>query len=120
MIKPFDPNTLGDIEKAIMAANIGITPQSDGQFIRLAIPGLTEERRRQIANEVKEIGEQIKVSVRNARRDANKDIEKAQKDGEVSEDGAYTAKDGVQDLLKKYEKEITELVDKKVEEVTTV
>ena len=120
MIKPFDPSTLGNIEKTILAANVGITPNNDGQFIRLAIPGLTEERRRKIAAEVRDTGEQIKISVRNIRRDANKDIDKSQKDGDFSEDMAYTAKEDVQELVKKYENEIQELVEKKVGEVTKV
>ncbi|MFC1582951.1 ribosome recycling factor [Planctomycetota bacterium] len=120
MIKPFDPSTLGNIEKAVLAGNIGITPNNDGQFIRLAIPGLTEERRRKIASEVRETGEQIKVSMRNARRDANKDIDKSQKDGDFSEDMAYTAKAEIQELVKKYEDAIEALIDKKVQEVTTV
>jgi ribosome recycling factor len=120
VIKPFDPSVIGDIEKGILASNIGITPQNDGQFIRLSIPGLTEDRRKQIANEVREIGEQMKVSIRNIRRDANKDIDKAEKDKSLSEDGAYQAKEDIQEMLKKYEEAIEEKISKKVEEVQTV
>ena len=120
VIKPFDPSIINDVEKGILASNIGLTPQNDGQFIRLSIPGLTEDRRKQIAHEVKDMGEQIKVSIRNIRRDANKEIDTAEKNEGLSEDGSFTAKENIQELLKKYEDKIAEVVSKKVEEVQTV
>ncbi len=120
VIKAFDPNTIKDIEKALLASNIGITPQSDGQFIRLSVPGLTQERRNKIAGEVKDIGEQIKVSLRNRRRDSNKELDKAEKEEGLPEDAKYKAQDEIQELLKKYEKTVSDLVDKKIEEVKTV
>jgi len=120
MIKPFDPSIIDEIEKGILAANIGLTPQNDGRFIRLVVPSLTEERRKQIAQEVKNIGEQIKVSLRNIRRDANKHIDEAEKNEGLSEDAAYAAKEEVQETLKKYEKQVEEMVAKKVEEIQTL
>jgi len=120
VVKPFDPSIINDIEKGIQASNIGLTPQNDGQFIRLPVPGLTEERRKQIAQDVKETGEQIKVSIRNIRRDANKEIDTAEKNKEISEDAAFSAKEDIQELLKTYETKIEEMVSRKTEEVTTV
>ena len=120
VVKPFDPSVINNIEKAILASDIGITPQNDGQFIRLSVPGLTEDRRGKIANEVKDAGEQIKVSLRNTRRDANKEIEKAKKEEGLPEDAAFRAQEDIQELLKKYEETVADLVDKKVNEVKTV
>lgn len=120
VIKPFDPSIINNIEKGIQAANIGISPQNDGQFIRLSVPGLTEERRKQIANEVKKTGEQIKVSLRNIRRDANKEISSAEKNKALSEDASFSTKEEIQEMLKTYEKKTDDAVSKKVDEVTTV
>ncbi|MFH1707024.1 MAG: ribosome recycling factor [Planctomycetota bacterium] len=119
VIKPFDPHVLGAIEKAILAANMGITPQNDGHFIRLAIPGLNEERRKLIAKEVREIGEQFIVRMRNIRRDAMKGIDQAENDG-LSEDDAARGRDAMQETFKGYEKQVEEQVAKKVTEVTTL
>lgn len=120
VIKPYDPSTLKDIEKAILASNLGLTPQSDGQFIRLTIPGLTQERRNKLADEVSDIGEQIKISIRNIRREANKEVDKAEKNKEFSEDDSYKAKDAIQDLLKSYEEKVNKIVEQKANEVTTI
>jgi len=120
VIRPFDPGSLKAIEKAIQQSDIGINPQSDGKFIRLVIPPMSEERRRQLATQVKHMGEEAKVAIRNVRRDANKAIEQAQKDGLISEDEMYRAKEDVQELTKQYEGKVDELVKAKTEEVMTV
>ena len=86
VITPYDKSILGEIEKAIMKSDIGITPTNDGNVIRLAIPALTEERRKDLAKQVKKEAEDAKVAVRNVRRDANDDLKKAEKAGDITED----------------------------------
>ena len=117
VIKPFDPSSLKDIEKAIFASDLGITPANDGKVIRLAVPALSMERRNQIANQLKKMSEASRVAVRNARRDGNKDIDTQEKEGELTEDQAKRAKEDVQDLTDKYEKLITEILDTKTKEI---
>lgn len=85
-ISPFDPTVLPEIEKAILAANLGVTPQSDGRIIRIPIPELSEERRKEIVKVAKRLSEEARVAVRNVRRDANETIKKLQKDGKITED----------------------------------
>ena len=106
MISPFDPKSAADIERAILEANVGITPSNDGKVIRLAIPQLTEERRKELTKVVKGYGEDAKVAVRNLRRDVNDELKKAQKDGELTEDDL---KDELEDTQKKVEKAIKEI-----------
>jgi ribosome recycling factor len=86
LVKPFDPGSIKDIDKGILASDVGLTPMVDGKVIRLNVPPLTEERREQLAHQVKGLGEQTKVSVRNFRRDAIKQLEKGQKDKLITED----------------------------------
>ena len=86
LVTPFDPKSVGDIERAILAANIGINPVNDGKVVRLAIPQLTEERRKELAKKAKSIGEEAKVAARNLRRKANDDIKKEEKAAELTED----------------------------------
>ena len=117
LVKPFDPNTLKDIEKAIQASELGITPMSDGKVIRLPIPSLSGERRNQLISQVKKMGEAQKVALRNVRRDANKHLDAAEKDGTLSEDDAKGAKDRVQKLTKKHEDEVDTLTAAKVQEI---
>ena len=120
VIKPFDPGSLKDIEKAIFANNIGITPSNDGKVIRLAVPPLSTERRQQITVQLRKMGEAARVSVRNARRDANKEIERQEKESELTEDEAKKGKEDVQKLTDDYEKKITELLDAKTKEIQEV
>lgn len=117
VIRPFDPSAVKAIEKAILQSDIGITPNSDGKLIRLAMPPLSEERRRQLATQVKKAGEEAKVAVRNVRRDANRDIDKLEDDGEISEDQSHKAKDDIQELTKESEGKIDAVVEKKSEEI---
>jgi ribosome recycling factor len=117
VIKPFDPGSLKEIEKAIFASDLGITPASDGKLIRLAMPPLSTERRNQLAGQLKKMSEAGRVAVRNARRDANRDIDQQEKDGELTEDQAKRAKDDVQKLTDQYEQKITEVLDAKTKEI---
>ena len=96
VISPYDKGSVEDIEKAINAANLGVNPTSDGEVIRITVPALTEERRKELFKEVKKIGENAKVSVRNIRRDVNDTLKKQEKDGELTEDDLKTQTDNVQ------------------------
>ena len=117
VIKPFDPSCIKEIERAILASELGITPQSDKRVIRLVVPPLSGERRHQLANQVKHMSEEARVSVRNIRRDANKHIDQEQKDKAASEDQAEKEKKEIQDLTNKYEDKIGELLKNKLAEI---
>ncbi len=119
VIKPFDPSSIKDIERAILASELGITPQSDKRVIRLAVPQLSGERRKQLANQVKQMAEQGRISIRNIRREANKHIDQEQKDKNASEDEATKGKDEIQKLTKKYEDKVGELLKGKLSEIET-
>lgn len=109
VIKPYDPSCIDDIVKAIHASDIGINPQSDGRVIRLNVPGLSEERRQQLAQRVKDMAEDAKVAVRNIRRDANKHLDKLKKNSEISEDGCEGAREEIQELTDQHTNRIEEL-----------
>ncbi|MCC8181130.1 MAG: ribosome recycling factor [Planctomycetes bacterium] len=120
MLKPFDLGLLKEIEKALLASDLGVTPQNDGKLIRLTFPPLTEERRKKLAQTVKAQGEEAKVVIRNARRDGIKGLEDLQKKKEISEDELKTQKDKVQDMVKDYEKQVDSEVDKKSKEIMEI
>ncbi|MEE0182538.1 MAG: ribosome recycling factor, partial [Anaerovoracaceae bacterium] len=105
---PFDPSTVKDIEKAIMAANLGFNPSNDGKTIRLVIPPLTEERRKEITKTVKKMGEEDKVAIRNLRREANDELKKQEKAGELTEDDLKAELEDVQKKIDKAVKDIDE------------
>ena len=120
MIAPFDPKSIGDIEKAINVADIGITPSNDGKCIRLGIPQLTEERRKELTKTTKKMGEEAKVAVRNLRRDANDALKKQEKDGELTEDDLKKELDKVQKTVEKAVKDIDDIVTAKEKEILEV
>jgi len=103
LIRPFDAGTMNEIVKAIQSSDVGLAPMSDGRVIRLNVPPLSRERRQQLVSRTKEFAEDSRVSIRNIRRDANKQADNAEKDKSMSEDQRDTAKDEVQTLTKKYE-----------------
>lgn len=120
MIAPFDPKSIADIEKAINIADIGINPSNDGKCIRLVIPQVTEERRKELTKTVKKLGEDAKVAIRNLRRDANDAFKKLEKEHEISEDELKRHFDDVQKDTDKIIKEIDEMIlvkDKEIMEV---
>jgi ribosome recycling factor len=117
VIKPFDPNSLKDIERAIHASGLGVTPSTDGKVIRLAIPPLSMERRQQLTAQVRKLAEAERVVIRNARRDGNKEIERQEKASEITEDEAEKAKEETQRLTNEYEKKVTEILDAKTKEI---
>lgn len=119
-VKPWDKSILKAIEKAILEANIGLTPMSDGEIIRLPIPPLTEQRRKDIAKQVKSLGEEHKVAVRNERRDANEKLKTLLKDKKITEDEKKRSEEKVQKETDAGVKEVDELVAKKEKEVMEV
>lgn len=120
MIKPFDPTAAEAIQKAIQKSDLGLTPQSDGKIIRLVVPPLSEERRKQMSKMVKELGEKAKVSIRNIRRDSNAVTDQEEKDKTISEDDQKSIREEIDRLTKEYEGKTQDLVDKKTKEVMEV
>ena len=120
MISPFDPKSIPDVEKGINKADIGITPANDGKVIRLTIPQVTEERRKELTKTVKKIGEETKVAVRNLRREANDELKKEQKNGELTEDDLKEELDDVQKIIDKAVKDVDALVAAKEKEILEV
>ena len=117
VIKPFDPTSIKAIESAIKSSDLSIAPVVDGKLIRLNIPPLSEERRKQFVQQVKHTGEQAKVSVRNIRRDAIKHLEKQQKDKVITEDDLEKGKKQIDDITKKYTDKVDEVVKHKSDEI---
>ncbi len=117
VIRPFDPSTLKDIEKAIQASGLGFNPLNDGKLLRLMVPPLSTEMRRKLVARIKELSEEAKVAIRNVRRDGNKAAEQAEDDGDLTEDDSKKAKEDVQELTKTYENKVTELAKNKEAEV---
>lgn len=117
MIKPFDPASLKEIEKAIRGSDLSLAPVSDGKVIRLNIPPLSGERRDQLVNQVKQMGEKSKVGIRNIRRDANKIFDDKQKAKEITEDDRDKGKKDIDNLTKKYIDRIDEIVKTKSDEI---
>lgn len=118
-IQPFDKSVLEGIEKAIMDSNLGLNPTNDGQLIRINIPELTEERRKELTKHVKALGEDAKVSIRNARREANDTLKKMKKEG-LSEDEEKEGEKSVQNLTDKYTHQVDEILEKKENEIMEV
>ena len=117
VIKPFDPSSLKDIEKAIKNSDLSIAPIVDGKLIRLNIPPLSEERRKQLVGQAKQMGEQAKVSIRNIRREANKQLEKQQKDKIITEDDLDKGKKQVDDITKECVDKVDLIVKNKSDEI---
>jgi ribosome recycling factor len=117
VIRPYDPGTLKDIEKAIQTSDLGFNPQNDGRLIRLNVPQLSTEVRRKMVGRIKELAEEAKVAVRNIRRDGNKDADQAEKDKDFSEDDRDQVKEEIQELTKTYENQATELAKTREKEV---
>jgi len=122
LIKPFDPSLVGAIKNGIEQANLGVNPQVEDKQIRISIPSLTSDRRKELVSQAKKVGEEQKVVLRNARRDANKAADSlAKQDGvHYSEDEISTLHDEIQELLKTYESKIEELISKKSKEITEI
>lgn len=120
IITPYDKTAIGDIEKAIQKADLGVTPTNDGSIIRITIPPLTEERRKELVKLVKKYSEDAKVAVRNIRRDANDDLKKLEKNGEMTEDELRSSTEDVQKLTDEYVSKIDEITKDKEKEIMEV
>jgi len=117
MIQPWDASVIKEIEKAILKSDLGLTPSSDGKIIRIAIPPLTEERRKELVRVINKISEDHKIAVRNIRRDANDMIKDLKKEGEISEDEAFKAQENVQTITDEHIKLIDDVNNKKEKEI---
>lgn len=120
VIKPWEKNALGDIETAIRASNIGLNPINDGIQIRLVLPPMTEDRRKEIASQVKKYGEESKISVRNIRREAWDKVQSAEKSGEATEDDRRRAEENLNKIISDFNKEIDQVVAEKEAEVMKI
>jgi len=117
VIRPFDPSCLKDVEKAIRASDLGMSPNNDGKMIRLQVPPMSGEQRQKMVARIKKSAEEAKVAIRNIRRDANKQFDQAEKAKEMTEDERDKGKEDVQALLKKFEDQVTDLAERKTKEV---
>ena len=120
VIQPWDKSVIGDIEKAILTSELGITPNNDGKVIRISIPTLTQERREELAKVLKKIDEEGKISLRTARRSAKEKKDKIEKDGIITEDEKFKYKDDIQKLVDKHSKEIDTHLGTKEKEILDV
>ncbi len=119
-VSPFDKSVLGDIERAIVESNLGLTPNNDGDLIRINIPAITEDRRKDLLKQCKAMGEDGKVSIRNVRRDGVDNVKKLEKNGDISEDESKGSQGDIQKLTDQYVKEVDTLISAKEKEVMTV
>ena len=119
-VQPFERTLMKDIEKAILASGLGLTPTNDGKLIRLPIPPLTEELRKDLVKVAKRLTEEVRVHIRNIRRDVLEDIKKAQKDSTLAEDDAKKAHDEIQKLTDTYMAKVDDLLKKKEAEITEI
>ncbi len=119
VIQPWEKNMIEPIEKAIMKANLGLNPINNGELIRINVPALTEERRKQLVKQVRTIAESTRVSIRNTRRDTNDELKKLKKEG-LAEDEAKRAEEEVQKLTDDYIKKVDDLLEKKEEDIMTI
>jgi ribosome recycling factor len=120
VIQPWDRAMIGEIEKAIRTSELSLNPSNDGKVIRISIPPLTEERRKDLAKQAKNLAEQSRVAIRNIRRDGNEELKKAQKNGELTEDEEAKAETELQNLTDKYIKEINHILEEKEKEIMEV
>ncbi len=120
VIQPYDATAIADIEKSIIQSDLGINPSNDGKLIRLAIPMLTEERRKKLQKVVKKMGEEIKVAIRNERREANDKLKKMQKSNELTEDDLKRAEEKVQKMTDSHIKQVDEMISQKEAEILEV
>ncbi len=119
-IQPFDKTLIPEIERSIINANLGLTPTNDGNLIRIQFPALTEDRRKEQVKEIKKLGEDAKIAIRNARRDGNEDIKKAEKAKEISEDDSKKFQEEVQKVTDGFVKDVDQIIGTKEKELLTV
>ncbi|MBN2909357.1 ribosome recycling factor [Polycladomyces sp. WAk] len=120
VIQPWDKSALAEIERAILKSDLGLTPSNDGNVIRINLPALTQERRAELVKVVKKTGEEGKVAIRNIRRDANDEIKKLEKNGDISEDESRRGQDEIQKLTDKFIQEADKIVAAKEKEIMEI
>lgn len=120
VISPWDTTVIGSIEKAIQKSELGLVPSNDGKVIRITIPPLTEERRKELVKVIKKMGEECKINVRNSRRDANTQLKDLKKDGEISEDNFHGFQDDVQKITDDYIKKTDDIIAVKEQEIMEI
>ncbi len=120
VIQPWDPSVLGEIEKAILRANLGLTPTNDGKVIRISIPALTEERRKELVKVAKKSAEECRVALRNIRREVNEQVKELEKNKQVSEDQMHRAQGDVQKTTDQYIDRVGEIIEKKEKEILEI
>ncbi len=120
MINPWDKTAMAEIEKAIRNSDLGLNPTNDGQVIRIVVPALTEERRKELAKQASKMAEEFKVRLRNERRDANDKLKKIEKEGEITEDDLKKSQDEVQKITDKFIKEVDSLLKSKEQDIMAV
>jgi len=120
VVQPWDPSALGEIEKAILRANLGLTPTNDGKVIRIAVPALTEERRKELAKVAKKMAEECRVALRNVRRELNEHTRDLEKKKEVSEDDMHRTQADIQKLTDSYIEKVSGIIQKKEKEILEI
>jgi ribosome recycling factor len=120
VIQPWDPTVLGEIEKAILRANLGLTPGNDGKVIRISIPALTEERRKDLVKVAKKMAEECRVALRSIRRDINDQIKSREKKKEISEDDMHRSQEKIQEMISSFTGEVERIIAKKEKEILEV
>jgi len=120
VIQPWDPTVLGEIEKAILKANLGLTPGNDGKVIRISIPALTEERRKDLVKVAKKMAEECRVALRSIRRDINDQIKNREKKKEISEDDMHRSQEEIQEMIGTFTGEVEKIITKKEKEILEV
>lgn len=120
IIQPWDKKTVAEIERAILKSDLGLTPNNDGSVIRLAVPQLTEERRKELVKLVKKKAEEARVAIRNIRRDINEEIKKSEKSGEITEDEMHKTQDDIQKMTDKFIEEVEKVLSTKEKEIMEV
>lgn len=120
VVQPFDKSSMEDIEKAIMSAGLGLNPNNDGSIIRIPLPMLSEERRKELVKHSKEVGEKAKISIRNTRRDANDEIRNSVQEESLPEDSKFESEEQIQKLTDKYIELVDQMLETKEEEIMTV
>jgi len=119
-VQPWDVSAIKEVEKGILKANLGLTPSSDGKIVRISIPPLTEERRKDIAKNTSQVCEEFKVAIRNIRRDSNETLKSLQKDGDISEDDSFKGQKQIQDLTDTYIESVDKIYQSKEKEILEV
>ena len=120
LIKPWEKNQLKEIEKAINLAQLGFNPVNDGESIRITVPQPTEERRKDLVKHLRDLLEEAKISIRNGREDAIKEVRRMEKEGEISEDERFRGQDDIQKIVNEENKELEEMMEKKEKEIMTI